>query len=117
MRDDLGSDLDEILPQRRHRPLPDALGQGQPKQDVAHVARQGEQLQAGLIIHEVVTRQARQLDSVLALLESLLGRAAPVVELHHAGVRSKSTRRASLRHSPVEFSGLPCPDVEKTLNL
>jgi hypothetical protein len=35
MLDHLGLDLDEFFPQRRQRPMFDAVGQGQPSQEVA----------------------------------------------------------------------------------
>jgi hypothetical protein len=57
----------------------DAVGQGQPPQEVAQVVRRGEQLQADLVVHEVVAGQPRPLHRVLALLDPLLGRPATVV--------------------------------------
>ena len=92
MRHDRGPDLDERLPQRRHRPVLDALVQGQPRQEVAQVVRQGEHLKPDLIVHGIAATHPRPLDRVFALLDPLLRRAAPVVKLHHAGSSSAQVR-------------------------
>ena len=78
----LRTDLDQLLPQRRQRPVFHGSRQRQPTQEVAEVVRQGEQLQSHLVIHEVVARELGPLDRVLALLDPLLRRAALVVESH-----------------------------------
>ena len=42
------------------------LRQRQPTQEIAEIVRQGEQLQAHLIVHEVVTGEPRPLQGVFA---------------------------------------------------
>ena len=61
MADHLGSYFDELLPQRRQRPMLHRPRKGQPTQEVAQVVCQGEQLQPNLVVHEVVTGQFRPL--------------------------------------------------------
>ncbi len=69
VRDDLRSNLDEILPQRRQRPVLHGARQRQPTQEVAQVVRQGEQLEADLVVHEVM---AGQVVHFTAFLPSLI---------------------------------------------
>ena len=49
---DPGPDLDQLLAQRRQRPLLDLLRQGQRPQEVGQVVGQGEQLQPHLVVPE-----------------------------------------------------------------
>ena len=63
MADDLGPDPDQLLPQRRQRPCPHGSGQRQLTQEVPQVVRQGEQLQADLVVLEPAARQPRPLGS------------------------------------------------------
>ena len=60
------------------------------------VVGQGEQLQPGLIVLEPAARQPRPLQGVLALLDPLLGRTPPVVELD----RSPRTASQVGHHEP-----------------
>ena len=80
MRDHLRPDLDELLPQRRKRPVLHRSRQCQPTQEVALVVGQHEELKPYLVIHEVVATQPRPLHRILALLDPLFRRAAMVVE-------------------------------------
>jgi len=63
-------DLDQLRPQRRHRPGLHASRQNQPTQEVDQVAGQGEQLQPYLIVHEVVAGKPGPLDRDLCWLHS-----------------------------------------------
>ncbi len=81
---DLRADLDQLVPQRGERPMLDARRQCESPQEVAQVVRQHEQLQSHLIVVEAVAAQSRPAQRVLAFLDPLLGRAAAVVEVHHA---------------------------------
>ena len=59
------------------------LGQGERAQDVAEIVGQCMKLKPDGIVAEPSAREARPLDGVLALLDVLLSRAAPIVEGHH----------------------------------
>ncbi|QEG35954.1 hypothetical protein Pr1d_32620 [Bythopirellula goksoeyrii] len=79
----LGSDLHQLFPQRRQRPVLKWFRQCQPPQKIRQVVRQGKQLQARLVVLERAAGELRPFDGVLAFLDPLLPRAATVVELHH----------------------------------
>jgi hypothetical protein len=49
----LRADLDEHLPERRHRPLPDRLWQRQLAEEVPEVVRQGEELEPDLVVCKI----------------------------------------------------------------
>lgn len=53
----LGPDLDQLLPQRRQRPVLHGSRQRQPTQKVAQVVRQSTQLEANLVVHEAVAQE------------------------------------------------------------
>jgi len=55
-----------------------ARRQRQPPQEVAQVVRQGEQLQADLVVREVVAGQPRPIQGDLAFFDALLRRARPL---------------------------------------
>ncbi len=58
MSHDLGADLDELLPKRRHRPAVDLSRQRQTAQEVAEVVGQGEQLKADRAEFQILGRPA-----------------------------------------------------------
>ncbi len=91
MSHDLGADLDELLPERRQRPVFDLIGQGQRPQEVGHVVSQHVWLETNLVVPEAVAGQPRPVDGVLALLDVLLRR-APVF---------RSTLPERLRAAPL----------------
>ena len=83
MADDLRADLDQLLPQRRQRPLLHGIGQRQGAHEVAEVIGQCMQLEPDGIVVELAAGQAGPLDGVLAFLDPLLGGAALIVERNH----------------------------------
>ena len=66
--DYLRPDLDQLVSERRQRPMAYPLRQRQPTEEIAEIVRQGEQLQAYLIVHEVMTGEPRPVQGVLPLL-------------------------------------------------
>jgi len=104
MPSNLRTDLDELLPQCRQRPLADALGNRQPPQEVGQVVGQGEQLRADLVVLERPAGKRRPLDGILTLLDPLfcsagLAKAASprknlgMVKWRYRSITGKSTRR------------------------
>ena len=81
--DDLGADLDHLLPQGRHRPVTNALRQRHLPEEVPQVVGKGEELQPYLVVGEVMAGEAHPLHGVLTLLDHLLRRSPVVVEPHH----------------------------------
>jgi hypothetical protein len=57
--DDPGADLDQLLAQRRQRPLLDLVGQDQRAQEVGEVVGQGVELEAHRIVAEGMAGQPR----------------------------------------------------------
>ncbi len=53
MVDDLGSDLDQLLPQRGQRPVLHLLRQGQGPHEVAQIVGQGVKLKPNLVVAEL----------------------------------------------------------------
>ena len=80
MAHDLGTNLDQLLPQAGQRPLRDRLGQGQRPHEVGEIVGQRVQLKTHRIGGERAARQSRPLDRVLAFFDPLLARPALVVE-------------------------------------
>ena len=80
MADDLGADLDQLLPQAGQRPVPDRLGRCQGAQEVADIVGEGVKLKAGSVGGKRAARQAVPLDRALAFLDPRLAGAAHVVE-------------------------------------
>jgi len=80
---DFCANLDQLLPQGRHRPVLDTWGEGEPTKKVAQVVCQREQLQSDVVVHEIVAGESSPFYCVLAFLDPLLRRAAPVVKLHY----------------------------------
>ena len=80
MPNHFGPDLDQLLPQGRHRPRLHGTRQDKPPQKVAQVVRQGEQLQSHMVVHEVVTGKLRPLHRVLTLANPLFCRTSLIVK-------------------------------------
>ena len=92
VRDHLRTDLDELLPQCRQRPVLHRLRQRQATQEVAQIVRQCEQLETNLVVHKVVAAQPRPLHRVLAFFYPLLRRTAAVIKLHRPAGRASQVR-------------------------
>ena len=56
----------------------------QAPEEIAQIISQDEQREPYLVSHELVTRQPRPVQDVLALFDPLLGSASAIVEVHHA---------------------------------
>jgi hypothetical protein len=84
MSDDLGADLDQLLPDGGERPMLDLLRQCQGPHEVGEVVGERMKLEADRVVVELAARQPRPLDGVLALLDPLFRRAALVLEGHDA---------------------------------
>ena len=80
MRDDLGTDLHELFPERGQRPVRDSFGQCQRPHEVGEVVGECMKLKADGIGDERAARQSCPLYGVLAFLDSLLAGAALIVE-------------------------------------
>ena len=55
MAHDLAADLDQPVPERRHRPVPHGVGQGQGSQEVAEVVGKCVKLETDSIVSEPAT--------------------------------------------------------------
>ncbi len=71
--DDLGTDLHQLLPKRRQRPVLDLLRQRQRAQEVADIPGERVELQANRIVAEAVAEKPCPVDRVLAFLDRFLG--------------------------------------------
>ena len=84
MAHDLGTNLDQLLPERGQRPVLHRLRQGQRPHEVAEVVSHGVKLKPDLVVAEFLARQARPPDGILAFLDMLFRCAPLVVKGHHA---------------------------------
>ena len=89
MADKLGADLDQLLPERRQRPVLDRLRQGQCAQEVAEIVSERMQLEPYLVVPEAVAGKPRPVDRLLAFLDMLFRRASSIVEFRDALGRSR----------------------------
>ena len=80
MADHFRTDLHQLLPQRRERPVLDLLRQRKRPHEVGEIAGQDVKLEPNLVVAELAARQPRPLDRVLAFLDVLLRFAALIVE-------------------------------------
>lgn len=80
MADEPGADLDQLLAQRRHRPVADRLRRRQRAHEVAGIVGERVKLEANRVGGEGAAGKPRPFDRALALLDPLLARAALVVE-------------------------------------
>jgi hypothetical protein len=69
---DPGANLDQLLAERRQRPVLDLLGQGQGAHEVGRLVGQRVQLEPHRVVPEGVTGQPRPAKRVLAFLDVLL---------------------------------------------
>jgi len=83
MSHNLGTDLDQLLPQRGQRPVLDLLRQRQCSQEVAKIISERMELKPDRIVAEAVAREAGPVDRILAFLDVLLGCAPALVELRY----------------------------------
>ncbi len=83
MSHNLGTDLDQLLPQRGQRPVLDLLRQRQCPQEVAEIISERMELKPDRIVAEAVAREAGPVDRILAFLDVLLGCAPALVELRY----------------------------------
>ena len=106
MTDDLRADLDQLLTQRRHRPISDRLRRCQRAQEVAEIVGERMKLEANGIGGEGTAGKPSPLDRALALIDPLFARAALVVEgddilgaARHVGDDESDAR--------IKFAGMP----------
>src|SRR3546814_11892362 len=78
--DDLGADLDQLLPDGGQRPMLHLLRPRQAPRKVGEIVGQGMKLEPDCVVAEPTARQPHSFDRRLALLDPLFRRAAPVVE-------------------------------------
>jgi hypothetical protein len=64
---DPGADLDQLLAQRRERPVLDIRGQGQRTQEIREIVGKGVKLEPHGVVPEAMAGQARPAGRVLAL--------------------------------------------------
>ena len=83
MAHDLRTDLDQLLPQRRHGPVLHFPRQGQRPHEIAEVVGQGVKLKPDLVVAELLAREASPPDGILAFLGMLFRRAALIVVGNH----------------------------------
>src|ERR1700730_7055755 len=81
---DLRADLDELLPQARHRPIFDRLWRRQRAQEIAEVVGECVKLKSNSVGRERPTSQPPAFDRPLAFLDPLLACSALVVESNDA---------------------------------
>jgi hypothetical protein len=79
--------LEEPLLQARQGPALDGDGQGEPAQEIAHVAGDDPEQEADLIRPEAVAGEARPVGGGFPFLDPLLGPPAVVVEADDGPVR------------------------------
>ena len=103
---DLRADLDELSLEGPQRPKARLGRESDTEQEVPQVVGQREQLEADLVVHEVVAGELRPLDRVLALLDPLLRHATPVVKLHHA-VRVPAQVGDDEAHAGKQLAAVP----------
>ena len=105
MADDLGSDLDQLLRQRRQLLVLHFPRQRQRAQEVAEIIGQGIELEPDLVVAELTAGQPRPLDGVLALLDPLFRRATLIVEGNHAFGRAGFSKVSTgLQGSPIRLT-------------
>ena len=83
----------EALLETGQRPTINAPGEHQPPPEIPEVVGQHAQLQPDLVRSEPVTRQARPMRRLLAFLDPLLRRPAPVVKPHDGTILERKIRQ------------------------
>jgi hypothetical protein len=111
--DDLGADLDQLLPQAGQRPRLRRLRHGEGSHEIAEIVCQGMELKANRVGGEGAARQAGPLDRTLAFFDVLLAGAAVVVEADDALRRpgqigdDEANPRAKLARMPLDLGDHP----------
>ena len=113
----LRTDLDELVAQRRERPLLHTRRQRQPAQEVAQVVRQHMQLQPRLVGVEAVTAQTCPTDRVLALLDPLLGGAAAVFVQRSVAMTTSSIPALRRDLPPIQYDDHQIIDVHELVTV
>ena len=90
--DDLGPDLDQLLPSARQGPALALPRQDQLPEEVPKVVGQDEEMKPDPVVVEVVARQARSPQRVITLLDPLLCGSPLVVEADKRGQRPRRER-------------------------
>jgi len=80
MSNDLRADLDQLLLERRQRPILHWLGRRQRAKEVAEIVGEGVKLKAHGVRGKGTAREARPVDCALPLLDPLLAGSKLVVE-------------------------------------
>ena len=106
MLNDIGSDLDQFLPERRERPVAHFTGQGWCPHEVGKIVGEGKELKAHRVTPEPVPGELRPLDRVLPLFVPLLGSASLVVEVNH-GARMPPEISHDEPYAGEEASAMP----------
>ena len=89
MDNDLGTNLDQLLPQGRHRPVAYGLWQSSLTEEVPEIVRKDKELQPDMIVAEVMTGEPRPIHCILAFLDTLL-RCPPTVSYTHLTLPTKA---------------------------
>ncbi len=109
--DNLGSDLDQLLPQRGQGPVLHLLRQRKRPHEVAQIVGQGVKLETNLVVAELPARQPGPLDRVLAFLDVLLRRPPVIIKRHHplgcSGHHSWSSAKADRLGADVRVGSEP----------
>ena len=92
MPDEASAGLEEPLLEARQRPVLDGQRQGQPTEQIAEVIGDDSQEQADLVRAEAVAGETRPMGRGLALLDPLLRRPAPVIEVDDGKIGPGVTR-------------------------
>ncbi len=102
----LAPNLDQLLPQRRQRPMLHLFRQSPRPHEVGKIVGQGVKLEPDGVVAELAARQSGPLDGVLAFLDVLLRFTPLIVESNHplGGARQVGDDKADTR---TEFTRVP----------
>ena len=112
----LGTDLDELFPQGRQRPVTHRAWQYGLPQVVSQIVGQHKKQQPDLVIDEVVAGKPRPSYGILPLLDPLFRRTSLIVKTHHPFCRpaqighDESDAREQLPPVPFHFGNHPAGD-------
>jgi hypothetical protein len=81
MANNLGANLDQLLSQGCHRPVAHGLWQSSLTEEVPKVVRKDKELQADMIVAEVMTGKPRPIHRILAFLDALFCSSSMIVEM------------------------------------
>ena len=117
MSHNLGTDLDQFLPQCRQRPVTHRAWQHCLPQVVSQIVSQHKKQQPDLVINEVMAGKPRPPYGILAFLDPLLRRPPLIVKTHHSFFRpaqigdDESDAREQLPPVPFHFGNHPAETV------